>query len=150
MACRRKSGHSYPKLSPWAGGSTALAAAGESNFVNNEKRNSRDFALWKASKAGEPSWPSPWGQGRPGRHQNQRRSVSMFVAFIGIRLLIRVKVVHEACALAKALSHQVSNGEFCTIPYVQLYYCLDLTNILPGKPVTSRRNGLSKTFKILQ
>ncbi len=27
-----------------------------------------DFALWKASKAGEPSWPSPWGDGRPGWH----------------------------------------------------------------------------------
>ena len=27
-----------------------------------------DFALWKASKPGEPSWPSPWGPGRPGWH----------------------------------------------------------------------------------
>jgi cysteinyl-tRNA synthetase len=27
-----------------------------------------DFALWKASKEGEPSWPSPWGEGRPGWH----------------------------------------------------------------------------------
>ena len=27
-----------------------------------------DFALWKASKSGEPSWPSPWGPGRPGWH----------------------------------------------------------------------------------
>jgi cysteinyl-tRNA synthetase len=32
------------------------------------KRDPRDFALWKAAKAGEPSWPSPWGQGRPGWH----------------------------------------------------------------------------------
>lgn len=32
------------------------------------KRQAADFALWKASKAGEPSWPSPWGQGRPGWH----------------------------------------------------------------------------------
>ncbi len=32
------------------------------------KRDPRDFALWKASKAGEPSWPSPWGPGRPGWH----------------------------------------------------------------------------------
>jgi cysteinyl-tRNA synthetase len=35
---------------------------------NREKRNSGDFALWKKSKAGEPSWESPWGQGRPGWH----------------------------------------------------------------------------------
>ena len=33
-----------------------------------EKRDPLDFALWKAAKEGEPSWPSPWGQGRPGWH----------------------------------------------------------------------------------
>ena len=32
------------------------------------KRDPRDFALWKAAKPGEPSWPSPWGDGRPGWH----------------------------------------------------------------------------------
>jgi len=32
------------------------------------KRNPLDFALWKAAKPGEPSWPSPWGRGRPGWH----------------------------------------------------------------------------------
>lgn len=33
-----------------------------------EKRNPLDFALWKTSKPGEPSWDSPWGKGRPGWH----------------------------------------------------------------------------------
>ncbi len=33
-----------------------------------EKRDPLDFALWKAAKPGEPSWPSPWGPGRPGWH----------------------------------------------------------------------------------
>jgi len=32
------------------------------------KRDPRDFTLWKASKPGEPSWPTPWGRGRPGWH----------------------------------------------------------------------------------
>ncbi|MBM2809576.1 MAG: cysteinyl-tRNA synthetase [Chloroflexi bacterium] len=32
------------------------------------KRDPRDFALWKSAKPGEPSWPSPWGEGRPGWH----------------------------------------------------------------------------------
>ena len=32
------------------------------------KRDVRDFALWKAAKPGEPSWPTPWGNGRPGWH----------------------------------------------------------------------------------
>ena len=32
------------------------------------KRDPLDFALWKGAKPGEPSWPSPWGEGRPGWH----------------------------------------------------------------------------------
>lgn len=39
---------------------------GESDIVG--KRGVQDFALWKASKPGEPSWPTPWGNGRPGWH----------------------------------------------------------------------------------
>ena len=35
---------------------------------NAGKRGARDFALWKAAKPGEPSWPTPWGDGRPGWH----------------------------------------------------------------------------------
>ncbi|WP_235933537.1 cysteine--tRNA ligase [Corynebacterium qintianiae] len=35
---------------------------------NRGKRGARDFALWKAAKPGEPSWPTPWGDGRPGWH----------------------------------------------------------------------------------
>ena len=34
----------------------------------SEKRNEYDFALWKAGKPGEPTWDSPWGEGRPGWH----------------------------------------------------------------------------------
>ncbi len=36
--------------------------------VDDEKHDPLDFALWKAAKQGEPSWPSPWGPGRPGWH----------------------------------------------------------------------------------
>lgn len=36
--------------------------------VDEEKRNPHDFVLWKFKKEGEPSWPSPWGEGRPGWH----------------------------------------------------------------------------------
>src|SRR5262249_19637140 len=32
------------------------------------KRDPRDFALWKGAKPGEPSWETPWGEGRPGWH----------------------------------------------------------------------------------
>src|SRR5207253_2664301 len=36
--------------------------------IDERKRSPVDFALWKAAKAGEPSWDSPWGPGRPGWH----------------------------------------------------------------------------------
>jgi len=36
--------------------------------VDEIKEDARDFVLWKAAKPGEPSWPSPWGPGRPGWH----------------------------------------------------------------------------------
>ncbi|MFM7873319.1 MAG: cysteine--tRNA ligase, partial [Actinomycetota bacterium] len=43
-----------------------LQSAGDSE--DTFKRDPRDFALWKASKPDEPSWPTPWGPGRPGWH----------------------------------------------------------------------------------
>lgn len=42
--------------------------AGARIEVNEAKHNPMDFVLWKASKAGEPKWSSPWGFGRPGWH----------------------------------------------------------------------------------
>ncbi|MBL9125646.1 MAG: cysteine--tRNA ligase, partial [Planctomycetaceae bacterium] len=41
---------------------------GEGGDMAGRKRNAADFALWKGAKPGEPSWPSPWGPGRPGWH----------------------------------------------------------------------------------
>ena len=42
--------------------------AGARLEIDERKRNPADFALWKSAKPGEPSWDSPWGQGRPGWH----------------------------------------------------------------------------------
>ncbi|MDH5606604.1 MAG: cysteine--tRNA ligase [Anaerolineae bacterium] len=42
--------------------------AGARIDVDDRKEHPMDFALWKAAKEGEPSWPSPWGEGRPGWH----------------------------------------------------------------------------------
>jgi len=42
--------------------------AGARISINENKRNPMDFALWKGSKPGEPTWESPWGPGRPGWH----------------------------------------------------------------------------------
>ena len=55
----------YGKLS---GQSIDELRAGARVDVDERKRAAVDFALWKAAKPGEPSWPSPWGAGRPGWH----------------------------------------------------------------------------------
>ncbi len=54
----------YGKLS----NRTADSQQGEGGGAAAKKRSSGDFALWKSAKPDEPSWPSPWGDGRPGWH----------------------------------------------------------------------------------
>lgn len=63
-------GNSYARLEPWNRNDKELQADGEGALTKktSEKRSDSDFALWKSSKPGEPSWPSPWGKGRPGWH----------------------------------------------------------------------------------
>ncbi len=48
--------------------------------VATGKRDERDFTLWKGAKPGEPSWPTPWGRGRPGWHTE---CVAMCEAYLG-------------------------------------------------------------------
>ena len=60
-----KSWGEYGKLS---GRTEADAMAGARVEVDPEKRDPRDFALWKLQKEGEVYWESPWGRGRPGWH----------------------------------------------------------------------------------
>ncbi len=55
----------YGKLS---GRRLSEMQAGARIEVDERKEHPMDFALWKASKPGEPSWDSPWGKGRPGWH----------------------------------------------------------------------------------
>ncbi len=45
-----------------------LEGGGDRDIVGTEKEFTADFALWKFPKPGEPSWPAPWGEGRPGWH----------------------------------------------------------------------------------
>lgn len=64
-----KGGHFYAKLEPWNKGNRELIAEGEGSLAAlTGKKRPGDFALWKASKPGEPSWDSPWSKGRPGWH----------------------------------------------------------------------------------
>jgi cysteinyl-tRNA synthetase len=57
--------HGYGKLSRQ---NMDFLQSGSRIEIEEEKENPLDFALWKASKTGEPSWESPWSNGRPGWH----------------------------------------------------------------------------------
>jgi cysteinyl-tRNA synthetase len=61
---RVKSFPGYGKLTHQTADDMRVTATHETE----KKEDQLDFALWKAVKPGEPSWPSPWGQGRPGWH----------------------------------------------------------------------------------
>ncbi len=59
---------SFPGYGKLSGRGLDDMLAGARVEVDERKRDPLDFALWKASKPGEPAWDSPWGKGRPGWH----------------------------------------------------------------------------------
>jgi cysteinyl-tRNA synthetase len=58
----------FPGYGKLSGKSLDELRAGERVEIDPDKRDPLDFVLWKAAKAGEPAWDSPWGKGRPGWH----------------------------------------------------------------------------------
>ncbi len=58
----------FPGYGQLSGKNLEDLQAGARVDVDTRKQDPMDFALWKASKPGEPSWDSPWGKGRPGWH----------------------------------------------------------------------------------
>jgi cysteinyl-tRNA synthetase len=58
----------FPAYGRLSGKNLEELRAGARVEVDERKRDPLDFALWKASKPGEPAWDSPWGPGRPGWH----------------------------------------------------------------------------------
>jgi len=59
---------SFPRYGALSGRNTDELLVGARIAADEGKRDPLDFALWKFAKAGEPSWASPWGAGRPGWH----------------------------------------------------------------------------------
>ena len=71
-----------------------------------DKRNPQDFVLWKFKKEGEPAWPSPWGEGRPGWHIE---CSAMSKAILGQTIDIHgggldLKFPHHECEIAQSES----------------------------------------------
>ncbi len=58
----------FPGYGKLSGKTLDELRAGERVEADPSKHDPLDFVLWKQAKAGEPAWPSPWGQGRPGWH----------------------------------------------------------------------------------
>ena len=58
----------FPGYGKLSGKSLDDLNAGERVEITQAKHDPLDFVLWKHSKPGEPAWPSPWGEGRPGWH----------------------------------------------------------------------------------
>jgi cysteinyl-tRNA synthetase len=59
---------SYSEYGKLSGQDLEQLQSGSRVEVDNTKNNPLDFVLWKSAKPGEPSWSSPWGEGRPGWH----------------------------------------------------------------------------------
>ncbi|MGH7386642.1 MAG: cysteine--tRNA ligase, partial [Candidatus Rokuibacteriota bacterium] len=73
----------FPGYGKLSGKNLEELRAGARVEVDERKRDPMDFALWKATKPGEPSWKSPWGQGRPGWHIE---CSAMAMQYLGERL----------------------------------------------------------------
>ena len=89
-----------------AGYAEMLATANErGNFPDDpNKRDPLDFVLWQAAKPGEPTWESPWGQGRPGWHIE---CTALVLEYLGPQINIHgggsdLQFPHHSCEMAQA------------------------------------------------
>ncbi len=94
----------FPPYGKLSGKNLDELLAGARVEVDERKRDPRDFALWKASKPGEPSWESPWGPGRPGWHIE---CSAMSMAYLGEAFDIHgggedLIFPHHECEIAQA------------------------------------------------
>ena len=106
-----------------AGQSLESMRAGERVEVVAEKRSPADFALWKTAKPGEPVWPAPWGEGRPGWHTE---CVVMSLKLLGDRFDLHaggmdLRFPHheneraQAVALGQAFAHHWMHHAFVEV-----------------------------------
>lgn len=100
------------------------------------KRHPFDFVLWKAEKPGEPSWPSPWGRGRPGWHIED---TAISEHYFGPQYDIHGGAVdlifpHHESEIAQ---QEAASGR---VPFVRLWLHAGLLNILGQKMSKSLKN----------
>lgn len=96
----------FPNYGKFSGQNLEELQMGARVDVKETKRNPQDFVLWKFKKDGEPSWPSPWGDGRPGWHiecsamsyKNLGRSFDIHGGGLDL------KFPHHECEVAQSLA----------------------------------------------
>ncbi len=98
--------------------------AGARVEIDESKRDPLDFVLWKAAKPGEPSWPSPWGAGRPGWHIE---CSAMAMALLGTHFDLHgggmdLKFPHHENEIAQSCAA-------CDTPYVNIWMHNGFLNI---------------------
>ena len=94
----------FPEYGKLSGNRVEALRAGARVEVDETKAAAEDFVLWKAAKPGEPSWPSPWGPGRPGWHIE---CSAMSMAHLGERFDIHgggrdLVFPHHECEIAQS------------------------------------------------
>jgi cysteinyl-tRNA synthetase len=94
----------FPAYGRLSGKNLDELVAGARVDVDERKRDPRDFVLWKSAKPGEPSWPSPWGPGRPGWHIE---CSAMAIQYLGETLDLHgggddLIFPHHECEIAQA------------------------------------------------
>ncbi|MCK4680834.1 cysteine--tRNA ligase [bacterium] len=117
-----------------------IAGASERVDIDEKKRNPEDFCLWKGAKEGEPSWESPWGQGRPGWHIE---CSAMSVKYLGEHFDIHgggteLIFPHHENEIAQ---HEAATGS----PYVNHWVHHGLVNLVGEK--MSKSTGHFKTME---
>ena len=117
-----------------------IAGASERVDIDDKKRNPEDFCLWKGAKEGEPSWESPWGQGRPGWHIE---CSAMSVKYLGEHFDIHgggteLIFPHHENEIAQ---HEAATGS----PYVNHWVHHGLVNLVGEK--MSKSTGHFKTME---
>jgi cysteinyl-tRNA synthetase len=117
-----------------------IAGASERVDIDDKKRDPEDFCLWKAAKEGEPSWESPWGQGRPGWHIE---CSAMSVKYLGGHFDIHgggteLIFPHHENEIAQ---HEAATGR----PYVNHWVHHGLVNLVGEK--MSKSTGHFKTME---
>jgi len=143
----------YGKLS---GQNIEELKAGTRIEVDLRKKNAIDFALWKKSKPGEPSWPSPWGGGRPGWHIE---CSAMSMKYLGKTIDIHAGgsdliFPHHENEIAQ--SEAATNQPFVKYWMHNGYICLDnikmsksLGNIMKVRELSKRFRGEAVRYFIL-